>query len=242
MTRGSSGSESRDDTTDAQHAGNAELGNDRTEIDAVEETATPDDPAPHGPTTDDPAPDDLASADPTPDPPEHPIPENRGEVLFYEPGGSWWVVAIGPILIGAVLAMEIAGPGQVHWPVIGFFGLIIVGFSIVQVVAARRHVTVELTEQTLQQGTRIISLAAIDTIYPENNGPEPREWESARALGELHGVPRRRRGIGVKLANGALAQAWARDVQRFRRELTEAHTAVQLGLPPRGTGRGTEDS
>ncbi|UZF57420.1 hypothetical protein LH935_05335 [Gordonia polyisoprenivorans] len=174
------------------------------------------------------------SAEPAePDP--HPIPEDRGEVLFYEPGGSWWVVAIGPVLIGAVLAMEISGPGQVHWPVLIIFGLIIIGFSVVQVIAARRHVSVELTELTLRQGVRIIALDEIDTIYPENNGPDAKDWESARALGELHGVPRRRRGVGLKLADGSLAQAWARDVQRFRRELTEAHTAVALGLPPRGS-------
>ncbi|OPX16697.1 hypothetical protein [Gordonia sp. i37] len=178
-----------------------------------------------------PATPESESAEPDP----HPIPEDRGEVLFYEPGGSWWVVAIGPVLIGAVLAMEISGPGQVHWPVLIIFGLIIIGFSVVQVIAARRHVSVELTELTLRQGVRIIALDEIDTIYPENNGPDAKDWESARALGELHGVPRRRRGIGLKLADGSLAQAWARDVQRFRRELTEAHTAVALGLPPRGS-------
>ena len=31
-----------------------------------------------------------------------------------------------------------------------------------------------------------------------------------------------------------IAQAWARDVERFRQELTEAHLAVQLGVSPRG--------
>ncbi|QUD81793.1 hypothetical protein J8M97_18800 [Gordonia polyisoprenivorans] len=182
--------------------------------------------------------DEAESSDETesPEPDPHPIPEDRGEVLFYEPGGSWWVVAIGPVLIGAVLAMEISGPGQVHWPVLIIFGLIIIGFSVVQVIAARRHVSVELTELTLRQGVRVIALDEIDTIYPENNGADAKDWESARALGELHGVPRRRRGIGLKLADGSLAQAWARDVQRFRRELTEAHTAVALGLPPRGSG------
>lgn len=166
------------------------------------------------------------------------IPETAvepGEVLFAESGGSWWVVAIGPILIGAVLAMEISGPGQVHWPVITIFGLIVIGFSVVQVFAARRHVSVELTETTLRQGTRTVALADIERIYPENNGAAPQKWESAPALGELHGVPRRRKGVGVELSTGAIAQAWARDVTRFRTELSEAHLAVRLGLPPRGS-------
>ncbi|MFT4125492.1 MAG: DUF3093 domain-containing protein [Gordonia sp. (in: high G+C Gram-positive bacteria)] len=161
-------------------------------------------------------------------------PTAPGAVLFSEPGGSWWVVAIGPVLIIAVLVMEISGPGQVHWPVITIFGAIVVGFSIIQVIAARRHVSVELTETALRQGTRVVPLAEIARIFPESRGGEPQDWQSAPALGELHGVPRRRTGVGVKLADGTLRQAWARDVERFRTELTEAHLAVQLGLPPRG--------
>ncbi|MGW0036281.1 hypothetical protein [Gordonia sp. NPDC003376] len=179
---------------------------------------------------------DEADDEVVPAPPS--IPEPRvepGEVLFTESGGSWWVVAIGPILIGAVLAMEISGPGQVHWPIITIFGLIVIGFSVIQVVAARRHVSVELTETTLRQGTRTVALADIARIYPENNGPKALTWESAPALGELHGVPRRRKGVGVELSTGAVAQAWARDVSRFRSELSEAHLAVRLGLPPRGS-------
>ena len=206
-----------------------DAGADAPVADATESSDEAESPEPATPESESAEPE---SAEPDP----HPIPEDRGEVLFYEPGGSWWVVAIGPVLIGAVLAMEISGPGQVHWPVLIIFGLIIIGFSVVQVIAARRHVSVELTELTLRQGVRIIALDEIDTIYPENNGPDAKDWESARALGELHGVPRRRRGVGLKLADGSLAQAWARDVQRFRRELTEAHTAVALGLPPRGSG------
>lgn len=155
-------------------------------------------------------------------------------MLFYEPGGSWWVVAIGPVLIGAVLAMEISGPGQVHWPVLIIFGLIIIGFSVVQVIAARRHVSVELTELTLRQGVRIIALDEIDTIYPRTTARRQGLGERS-CPGRTSRCPRRRRGVGLKLADGSLAQAWARDVQRFRRELTEAHTAVALGLPPRGS-------
>lgn len=154
-----------------------------------------------------------------------------GERLYYEPGGSWWVVAIGPVLVGTVLILEIVGPGQVHWPLMLIFAFIITGFSLVQVFAARKHVSVELTDTTLRQGTRVLPLHDIDTIYPANNSAEPKKWQSAKALGELHGVPRRRKGIGLKLTDGTLAQAWARDVERLRRELTDAHLAMRLGLP-----------
>ena len=162
-------------------------------------------------------------AGPDPDP---------GEVLFYEPGGSRWVVLIGPVLVLAVLIMEILGPGQVHWPVLIIFLVILFGFSLVQVTAARRHVSVELTETTLRQGAVTTPLADIEKIFPPNNSPTPQDWESASALGELHGVPRRRKGVGVRLTSGLLAQAWARDVEVFRSELTQAHAAVRMGLPP----------
>ncbi|GAB83520.1 DUF3093 domain-containing protein [Gordonia rubripertincta] len=167
--------------------------------------------------------------------PEEVEPEREvdpGEVLFYEPGGSRWVVLIGPVLVLAVMIMEIAGPGQVHWPVLIIFLVILFGFSLVQVSAARRHVSVELTETTLRQGAVTTPLADIEKIYPPNNSPTPEDWESARALGELHGVPRRRKGVGVRLTSGDLAQAWARDVEVFRSELTQAHAAVRMGLPP----------
>ena len=47
-------------------------------------------------------------------------------------------------------------------------------------------------------------------------------------------MPRRRKGVGVRLTSGRLAHAWARDVEAFRSELTRAHTAVRMGLPPSG--------
>lgn len=157
---------------------------------------------------------------------------DRGETLYREAGGSWWVVSIGPVMILLVLILEIIGGGRIHWGVLVIFGIVLVGFSVLQVIAARQHVSMELTETTLRQGTQTIAVADIAEIFPANNGSEPRDWEAARALGELPAVPRRRKGIGLRLTNGRLAQAWARDVDRLRSELSEAVLAAQLGLGP----------
>ncbi|WYY09589.1 DUF3093 domain-containing protein [Gordonia hydrophobica] len=165
---------------------------------------------------------------------KHAPPIDPGETLLYESGGSWWVVSIGPIMILAILILEILGKGRIHWGVLLIFGSILVGFTVLQVFAARQHVSMCLTETTLRQGQETIEIADIVKIFPENTGAEPADWESAPALGELHAVPRRRKGVGVRLANGRLAQAWARDVGRLRTELTEAHLAVTMGLPPKG--------
>ena len=159
-----------------------------------------------------------------------PLPEDVGEVLLAESGRGWWPIAIGPLLVGAVLTMEALGPGQIHWPVMMIFLIVITGPVYLFITAARKYASVELTEKTLRCGTRRINLSDIGTIYPPNNGGEYKDWEKAPALGELPAVPRGRKGIGVKMVNGKLAQAWARDVDRLRTELTQAHLAVQLGL------------
>ncbi len=158
---------------------------------------------------------------------------DEGETLFYEPGGAWWVIAIGPVLCLMVLVMEIIGGGKIHWPALLVFAALIGGFSMIQVYAARAHVSVRLTETTLRQGAGTIRLAEIAEIFPENNSPEPQQWESAPALGELSAVPRRRRGVGIKTHSGKMAQAWARDVDHFRSELVSAHQAVEFGLGPK---------
>ena len=116
-------------------------------------------------------------------------PVDEGEVLFAEQGGSWWVVAIGPVMVGAVLAMEISGPGQVHWPVMSMFGLILVSFSLVQVYAARRHVSVCLTETTLRQGTRTLPLSEIKKIFPPNESPESRSGRAPRRSANCTAYP-----------------------------------------------------
>jgi hypothetical protein len=46
------------------------------------------------------------------------------------------------------------------------------------------------------------------------------KWQSARALGELTGVPRGRTGIGLKLRGGSTVQAWARNGAELRAALT----------------------
>ncbi len=159
-----------------------------------------------------------------------PVVAEVGDVLFAESGSGWWPLAIGPLLIGAILVMEALGPGQVHWAVMGIFFVIITGPAYLFITAARTYASVELTERTLRCGTRRINLSDIATVYPANHGSGHQDWESAPALGELPAVPRGRKGIGIKTVNGKLAQAWARDVERLRTELTQAHLAVQMGL------------
>ncbi|BDT93957.1 membrane protein [Nocardia sputorum] len=133
-------------------------------------------------------------------------------------------MAYGPILCLAVLVLELVTGGDVHWFALVFCAALIAGFVALQVVAGKRHVSVELTSQTLRSGTESLPLSSIAQVLPERDEDswDDEEWESARALGELTGVPRRRTGIGLRLADGGLVQAWARDHKALRTALTEA--------------------
>ena len=104
----------------------------------------------------------------------------------------------------------------------GVFLVLVTGFLSIQIKAARIHTSVELTPEYLRQGTETIRLSEIVKIFPEASGSETPKWQSARALGELAGVPRGRTGIGVKLSNDRTAQAWARKHKQLRAALTAA--------------------
>ncbi|MFS0898330.1 DUF3093 domain-containing protein [Mycolicibacterium litorale] len=140
--------------------------------------------------------------------------------LFYEPGASWaWLLA-GPAAGGAMLAIQMSA-GYGLQPLVPMLFLVLVsGFLAIQVKAARIHTSVELTRDTLRQGAEITKLADIVAVYPPATGAEVPKWQSARALGELTGVPRGRTGIGLKLSNNRTAQAWARRHATLREELT----------------------
>ncbi|WP_439956320.1 hypothetical protein [Nocardia mikamii] len=146
-------------------------------------------------------------------------------VLFSEPGARWRTVAYGPLLCLLVLILELAlRRGPVHWFGLAFCAILLAGFVTLQVVAGKRHVSVELTDSALREGTETLPLESIARVFPEHDEQswDDDPWESARALGELTGVPRRRRGIGLKLRDGAMVQAWARDHQQLRAELSAA--------------------
>jgi len=63
---------------------------------------------------------------------------------------------------------------------------------------------------------------------PRTEGEDEPKWMSARALGQLTGVPRGRR-LGLPLSNGPLRAAWARKHQLLRPPLTHL---VEERIPP----------
>lgn len=164
-------------------------------------------------------------------------------VLFYEPGARWRAVSYGPLACVLILVVEIATGATPHWFALLFCGGLIAAFAAVQVLAARTHASVRLTTYALYQGAETVPLSAIREVLPEHGvGPVDaaslvgvswedadswtgHEWESARTLGELSGVPRRRTAIGLRLREGGSVRAWAKDHRALRAALSEAVSA-----------------
>jgi hypothetical protein len=142
------------------------------------------------------------------------------EILFREPGASWWWLLVGPGSAATMAFIQVSSGLGFQLLVPGVFFVLVTGFLAIQLKAARIHTSVELTPTYLRQGAETLLVKEILKVYPPASGAETPKWQSARALGELTGVPRRRTGIGLKLSNDRSAQAWARRHQQLRAALT----------------------
>lgn len=151
------------------------------------------------------------------------------DVLFYEPGASWLWVLSGPAAAIAMLLIQMSAGLGFQWLVPTVFLVLVSGFVAVQVKAARIHTSVELTPTTLREGAEKVDIDDIVRIYPEPGGNEKHMWMSARALGELTGIPKGRTGIGIKLSGNRTAQAWARKHNQLRAALVHL---VEERIPP----------
>lgn len=141
-------------------------------------------------------------------------------VLFSENGASWaWLLA-GPAAAGAMLLIQLStGYGFSPWVPLLFLA-VVSGFLAVQVKASRIHAGVILTPESLREGAETVRIDEIVLVYPPAGAGETPKWKTARALGELAGLPKGRTGIGLKLTGGRTAQAWARRHAELRAALT----------------------
>lgn len=167
--------------------------------------------------------------------------DETSDLLFFERGASWyWMLAAPAAALAMVFVQYRAGLG--FRAVVPLLFLVLVGgFMALQIKAARTHTSVELTAETLREGTEILPVDDIVAVLPDpdytvrtaglmdkwqgralgvsSTGPLEK-WQTARTLGEINGVPRGRKPVGIKLAGGAYVQAWARDHEALRAALT----------------------
>lgn len=151
--------------------------------------------------------------------------DTKSAPLFREAGASWYWLLVGPASAAIMLWLEKKNGYGWQISVPALFLVLVTSFIALQVKAARIHTSVELTNETLRQGTETVKVAEIVKVYPEPDHPltsqkDLERWQSARALGELVGVPKGRIGIGLRLTGGRTAQAWARRHRHLRAALT----------------------
>ena len=161
--------------------------------------------------------------------------------LFTEAGASWLWLLAGPVAAVVMIFVQFRAGMGLRLGVPAMFMVMVSGFLALQVKAARVHTSVELTGETLREGTETLPLTEIVSIYPEPEntvrsaglmdkwqgralgisatGPLEK-WQTARALGELSGVPKGRTPVGLRLTGDRYVQAWARDPDALRAELT----------------------
>lgn len=144
------------------------------------------------------------------------------DVLFAEPGARWRTVVYGPLFCLIVLIIELSSGRDVHWPILAMFAAILAGIISVQVMAARQHISVELSATSLRNGSETVPLDSIVEVLGEWVPGRPQPWETARVLGELAEVPRRRTAVGLRLTDDSVVRAWARDDRGLRGALTAA--------------------
>lgn len=128
------------------------------------------------------------------------------EVLFYEQGASWrWLLLARSRRWPCCSSNTAAGIG--FQPIVPLFFLVLLsGVLFVQVKAARIHTSVELTADSLREGTEVLPLSG---DRPGSSGnpdrAEIRQGAACLAGGptprRTEGVPKGRTAIGLKLSN-----------------------------------------
>ncbi len=134
-----------------------------------------------------------------------------GPVLFVEHGSSWWPLLWGPAFAAVGVLLEVT-TGAVHWLQWFAVAVVLLGGAAVWVSARRKVYLVRLTPDTLTQGREgldVKTIAAVDDVGAPTG---------VRILGGGWSEPRKTTGLPVRLADGSVVLAWARDVEG----LTEA--------------------
>jgi len=132
------------------------------------------------------------------------------ERLYAESGVSWAAIVWGPVFAVVGALAELATGGPVHvvgWLMVGFgLGVITVPW----VYARRRFLSLEVTTKELRQGREKVPAAQLAEVTDVGTPV------GARVLGGGWSVPRKYDSLPVKLADGTVVLAWAKDVEALR--------------------------
>jgi hypothetical protein len=128
------------------------------------------------------------------------------EVLFDEPGSSWWPVLWGPVFAAAGAGIE-ALSGRVHWVAWLVVGAGLAAGAAAWAQARRRLLRVRLTASTLTCGTESLAVERIVEVGAAGGEAPAR----TRVLGGGWTVPRKFTEVPLRLDGDGMVLAWARD-------------------------------
>ena len=184
---------------------------------------------------------DDAAEDFGPRIPRDPDPRLRDHtVLYAEDGWSWaWILA-APIFCAAAGLFEVATGAPVHWLMLTICALATMATHGVMIAATRVHGRLRVTDESLWQGTEELPYTEVDGVLPE-------PLDGTRLLGELRTVPRKRGEVGLRLVDGSLVRAFARDPEALKGALipqvgTAEPPSDAPSVPPKVPEDGPEDT
>ncbi|SEP41509.1 hypothetical protein [Amycolatopsis saalfeldensis] len=135
--------------------------------------------------------------------------------LYSEAGVGWLALVWGPLfaLLGALA--ELATGGPVHTVAWIMIAIGLCALTLPWVYARRRFLSLEVTTHGLRQGREQLEAARIAAVTDVGTPV------GARVLGGGWTVPRKYDELPVKLDDGTVVLAWARDVEALRDALSE---------------------
>lgn len=137
-----------------------------------------------------------------------------GQMLYEENGSSYWPLVWAPAFAVAGIGFDAvtgAPPHLFGWTVVG---LVLLLFTTLWVYARRRFLTVRLTGTTLTQGREELP---VDRIADVDDVGTP---VGTRVLGGGWSVPRKYEELPIRLTDGSVVLAWARDVDSMKAALS----------------------
>jgi hypothetical protein len=166
-------------------------------------------------------------------------------VHYREAGVSLLWLLPAPIAAIGMIISEVAVGNAGKWWIWALLGLLGELLAWIQVMAGRTHIGVELTDDELRCGSETLALADIAEILPGSTpdhgtsglSVDAPPWRTARAMGRLGTVPRRRYGVGLRTTDRAKLQAWAKNDYALRAHLVPllAARSAPAEAPPAET-------
>ncbi|WP_326567947.1 hypothetical protein VSH64_40055 [Amycolatopsis rhabdoformis] len=133
--------------------------------------------------------------------------------LYSEPGVGWVSLVWGPLFAVLGALAELATGGPVHWLPWLLIAVALCGITLPWVYARRRFLSLEVTLQEFRQGRESVAATRIADVTDVGSPV------GARVLGGGWSVPNKYDELPVKLDDGTVVLAWARDVEALKSAL-----------------------